>query len=323
MSPLLVAVEHHRGLRALLPHIAGSLFQFIAPCRQFIRAALSPACWRSHLCVNKTNKLLTMKKILLFAAVSLLAFSSCKKDRDEQPTPPKEKVFKGAVSAFQHGKAWSWYEVDDNGNPLRLAVALDSTAMATLDRNAPGTPGHHHENDITVKLHPKATTATPYQHIFLGWNPVGHEPEAIYGKPHFDFHFYTTSEEERQAIPAYEQDSVKFNNAPAAGCMPPTYHNFGGGVPQMGAHWLDVTSSELNGQPFTQTFLYGSYNGKVTFMEPMITEAFILANPNFSRDIPQPTKFEKTSSYPTKMRIEKKDGITSIILEGFVKRQAP
>lgn len=262
-----------------------------------------------------------MKKILFAAAASLLLLSSCKKDHDG-PVTPKEKIFKGDVAAFQHGKAWTWYEVDDNDNPVRLAIALDSTAMATLDRNAPDAPGHHHENDITVKLHPKAVAATPFQHIFLGWNPIGHEPEFIYGKPHFDFHFYSMTDDERKAIPVYEQDSVKFKNGPAAGYMPPTYFNAGGGVPQMGAHWIDGTSSEINGAPFTQTFLYGSYDGKVTFMEPMITEAFILANNGFSRDIPQPTKFGKTSWYPTKMRIEKKDGATSIILEGFVKRQA-
>ena len=264
-----------------------------------------------------------MKKVLFFAAVSLLAFSSCKKNHEDEPKPEKEKIFKGAVAPFQHGKAWSWYEVDDNDNPVRIAVAVDDAAMASLDRNAPGADGHHHENDINVSLHPKAVAGTPFQHIFLGWNPVGHEPMFIYGKPHFDFHFYNTSAEERAAIPAYDATSAAmFDKAPPLGFMPATYINPGGGVPQMGAHWVDATSPELNGQPFTQTFIYGAYNGKVTFMEPMITEAFILANPGYQRDIPQPTKFQKAGWYPTKMRIEKKEGATSIILEGFVQRQA-
>ncbi len=264
-----------------------------------------------------------MKKFLFIAGVSLLVFSSCKKDHNDEPKPVKERLFKGAVAAFQHGKAWTWYEVDDNDNPVRIAIALDSTAMATLDRNAPGSPGHHHENDITVQLPAKALAGTPFQHIFLGWNPVGHEPEAIYGKPHFDFHFYMTSDDERKAIPAYDPaTAVLFDKAPPTGYMPPTYINPGGGVPQMGAHWIDATTSELNGQPFTQTFLYGCYDGKVTFVEPMITEAFILANPSFQRSIPQPAKFQKTGWYPTKMRIEKKEGNTNIVLEGFVQRQA-
>jgi len=87
-------------------------------------------------------------------------------------------------------------------------------------------------------------------------------------------------------------------------------------------HWLDFTAPELNGATFTQTFIYGSYDGQVTFYEPMITEQFILANPAFERAIPQPAKVQKTGYYPTKMRIAKADKITNIILEGFVLRQA-
>ena len=59
-----------------------------------------------------------------------------------------------------------------------------------------------------------------------------------------------------------------------AGEMPATYINTGL-VPTMGAHWIDVTAPELNGQPFTETFIFGSFDGKMTFYEPMITKAFI------------------------------------------------
>ena len=31
-------------------------------------------------------------------------------------------------------------------------------------------------------------------------------------------------------------------------------------------------------RPFTTTFLYGSWDGRFTFLEPMITRAYILAN---------------------------------------------
>lgn len=261
-----------------------------------------------------------MKKILFFAAVSLLAFSSCKKDKDET-LRQKEKVFKGAVAQFQHGKAWTTYEIDDANRPVRLSILMDDAAMESLDRNT-GDGEQHHENSLSLKLHPKATGETPYTHVLLDWNPSGHEPEPIYGKPHFDFHFYIQSEAEREAIPTYEQAQAKFDNTPAAGYMPPTYINPGGGVPKMGAHWIDVTTPELNGQPFGQTFLMGSYDGKVTFWEPMITEKFILDNPSFERTIPQPAKYQKAGWYPTKMRIAKEGGATHIILEGFVQRQA-
>jgi Domain of unknown function (DUF5602) len=257
-----------------------------------------------------------MKKLFLSAIVAATLFTSCKKDDDV-----KETVFKGPVQQFQHGKAWTWYEEDYNGNPFRLAIAIDDAAMNSLDRTLPGAGGHSHENMLSLKFHSKVS-ATPFMHVGLDWNPHGHEPEPIYGKPHFDFHFYMMSEAERLAIPPYQVDSVKFKNFPAPAYFPATYINPGGGVPQMGAHWIDFTSPELNGAPFTQTFIYGSYNGKVNFYEPMITEDFIKANATFERTIPQPAKYQKTGYYPTKMRISKANGVTNVILEAFVFRQA-
>jgi len=255
-----------------------------------------------------------MKKVFLSAMIAASLLISCKKE------DVKEKVFKGPVQIFQHGKAWTWYEVDDKDVPVRVAVAIDDAAMNSLDTTSPDDGGHHHENNVVLQFHPKASS-TIFNHVGLGWNPHGHEPEPIYGKPHFDFHFYGISPEAVAAIPPYEIDSTKFKNWPAADYFPATYFNPGGGVPQMGCHWLDFTSPELNGQLFTQTFIYGSYDGKVTFYEPMITEAFIKANPNFERAIPQPAKFQKSGYYPTKMRIVKQNGVTNIILEGFVLKQ--
>lgn len=254
-----------------------------------------------------------MKRIFILTVLAGTLFASCKKE-------DKEKIFKGPVTAFQQGRAWTWYETDEADKPLRLGIAIDEAAMNTLDRgNDNG--GHNHANSVVLKFHSKAA-ATPFNHVDLGWNPHGHEPEFIYGLPHFDFHFYTTTPEAVAAIPPYEVDSSKHKNWPAPEYLPATYFNPGGGVPKMGVHWLDFTSPELSGATFTQTFIYGSYDGQVTFYEPMITEAFILANPSFERTIPQPAKYQKTGYYPTKMRIAKVAGITNIILEEFVLRQA-
>jgi hypothetical protein len=260
------------------------------------------------LLINQTKKQV-MKKIIFPMLLAAAVFTSCKKD------DVKEKILIGPKQNFQDGKAWTWYETDNSNKPLRIAIAIDDAAMNSLDTD--GGTGHNHENDVTLKFHPKAGE-TIFNHVGLGWNPHGHEPEPIYGKAHFDFHFYEISEAAVAAIPPYEVDSTKFKNWPAPDYLPATYFNPGGGVPQMGCHWIDFTSPELNGQTFTQTFIYGSYDGKVTFFEPMITEAFIKANPTFERAIPQPVKFSRTGYYPTKMRIAKANGVTNIILEGFV-----
>ena len=266
---------------------------------------------------SKKYKLLIMKKMFFIAAASMLAFTSCTKEAEKKA----EKVFKGPVQNFQHGKSWTIFEINDAGNPLKLSVVIDSAAMNSLDNGA-GTGGHSHDNSLSLKFHPKAEAGTPFTHALIDWNPHGHEPEPIYGKPHFDFHFYVSSEAERLAIPTYDQDSAKFKNYPAPAYLPANYVPIPGGVPQMGSHWVDVTSPELSGAPFTQTFIYGTYNGKVNFYEPMITEAFIRQNATFERAIPQPAKVQKTGWYPTKMRMTKANGQTFITLEDFVQRTA-
>ena len=93
-------------------------------------------------------------------------------------------------------------------------------------------------------------------------------------------------------------------------------------VPAMGKHWVDVTSPEFSGAPFTQTFIYGSYDGKVTFYEPMITEDFIRNNPSFERSIPQPAQYQQAGWCPTKMRIAKAGGATNVVIEDFVRRNS-
>lgn len=259
-----------------------------------------------------------MKKAFLFAIVALLVLAACKKEAEQKP---REAVQKGVAKSFQHGQAWTWYEVDAAGNPKRLAIAIDDAAMSSLE--APGTApgGHHHENSLSLAL-PANAGNIPFKHALLDWNPNGHDPVGVYDKAHFDFHFYTTTEADRKAIPAYTQATEKFNNLPGADHMPTAYIATPEGVPQMGKHWVDVTSSEFTPAGFNQTFMYGSYDGKVTFYEPMITEAFIKANPTFERSIPLPAKFQQSGWYPTKMRIAKANGATSIILENFVQRQA-
>lgn len=259
-----------------------------------------------------------MKKIFLFASLGLLALTSCQKENDKKQG---NKIFKGEVKTFQHGKAWTWYEVDESNNPLRMAIAIDDAAMSGLNRGHGNDGAHNHENSISLNLHPKAG-ATPFHHVMVDWNPAGHPPLTIYNKAHFDFHFYTTTEAERLAIPPYGQAPARFDNEPAAEYLPLNYIGIPEGVPQMGKHWVDITDPNNAPGGFNQSFLYGSYDGDVTFYEPMITEEFLLANPTFQRPIPVPAKFQVAGWYPTRMRIAKEGGATNIIMENFVRRAA-
>jgi hypothetical protein len=257
-----------------------------------------------------------MKK--LFLALSLAAiFTSCEKDDPK----PIAGIFKGTETTFQHGRSWTWIEMDGQNKPVRIGIAIDDAAMTSLDTSHPGSGGHTHNNALSLTI-PSRSADVPFQHIMLDWNPHGHEPAGLYDKAHFDFHFYLTSEAERKAIPAYQADSSKFLLLPNPAYMPALYVSIPGGVPQMGTHWIDITSGEFGPAGFTQTFIYGSYNGKVNFYEPMITKAFLDANTNFERVIPTPAKFGKSGYYPTKMKVSKAGGVTNVTIEDFVYRTA-
>jgi hypothetical protein len=252
-----------------------------------------------------------MKKVIvLFIIVAALV--SCKKDKD------KSNVFTGPESAVYHGKAWSSLKLNSEGAPEQLTLSLDAATLASVPVGEGGsTEDHNHENNILISLPEKALELTPFKFIMLNWNPMGHEPAGVYDTAHFDMHFYLTPVNE---VMNY-MDMAKIENLPSIDYVPAN-HIAGPGVPMMGKHWIDVTSPELHGVPFTQTFLYGSYDGKVVFYEPMITLDFLKATTSFQRSIPQPAKYKTAGYYPTKMNIYKQAGNTNISLEGFVYRQA-
>jgi len=255
-----------------------------------------------------------MKKTLL-ALVALTAFfTSCKKDNNNSIAG----TFKSDDIQMYGGKAKTWVKISGNGAPEQIAISIDDAAMNSLPA---GDGGGEPEAELIIPF-PQQYGASVFDHALVGWNPHGHEPAGIYDLPHFDFHFYTSTVEEQMSIPFYEQDSLKFKNYPAVDYIPANYIAIPGGVPMMGTHWVDVTSPEMNGTLFTQTFLLGSYNGKVTFYEPMITLDFLENNSGFERSIPQAAKVQKAGYYPTKMKISRHDGVTEIILDGFINKQA-
>jgi hypothetical protein len=253
------------------------------------------------------------KTALLFACI-IIFFASCKKDNQELT------FFEGSKISMGNGKAWTWIEMKpDSQQPNIIGISFTQDAFINL----PAGSTTEHEIPFVFNL-PSQIQNTPFKSIVVNWNPNGHTPANIYDKPHFDFHFYMITEAEREQIPAYGIDSTKFQLFPLPGYLPANYIPIPEGEEMMGKHWADINSPELNPvtpQPFTQTFIYGSYNGRVTFYEPMATLSFITATNNFVRDIPQPVKYAKPGYYPTKLSITKSGSTTELKLTDFVYHQ--
>ena len=197
----------------------------------------------------------------------------------------------------------------DDDAALELGVALDARSLQGLS----GDPALLH-------LRLPARSPEPYRFVMLDWNPGGHEPPGVYDVPHFDFHFYTVPEEDVAAIdPADPAFADEANNLPTGDHVPPHYAVLAPpglmpadvAVPGMGVHWIDVRAPELQGmfgnpdgyEPFTATFIYGSWDGRITFLEPMITRDFLLGHPDEVRELPQPAAYPAAGWYPAAYRI--------------------
>jgi hypothetical protein len=265
--------------------------------------------------------------ILVFSIASV-PFTSCKKESSPTSTTlalseqkvnqeQKSNSFYGPEVAFGSGKVRSFVTITHTGLPLEIGVQIAANAFSGLSTQ----PG---EYSFMIPLHQKAGEVTPFDHIEVDWNPFGHPPPNIYEVPHFDFHFYKISVADQMAIPPYtSQTASLFDTPPPAGYLPAGYIPGPGGVPQMGKHWLDVTSPEFHGAGFTKTFIYGTYNGAVTFYEPMVTKAYIENNVSSTTAIRQPQHFSPVDTYyPTQYNVytDSKTGDHYISLSGFVWR---
>jgi hypothetical protein len=214
----------------------------------------------------------------------------------------------------------------DRDVPLEVGVALSDGAMEGLPQ-ATGMAGH--ESMVVNLLALPAHNPTPYQFVELDWNPAGHEPTAIYGVPHFDFHFYTVPRETRSSIvpsnPRFAEAAASF---PGTEFRPPFYVDAATAsgapawavtVPQMGLHWFDVRSPELQGalgnpggyRPFTRTFIKGTWDGQFIFDEPMITRDWLLTKRVSAREaaadeiipVPSAARHAPAGFYPQAYRI--------------------
>lgn len=200
------------------------------------------------------------------------------------------------------GSGWMRTYVQYNsGAPSRIGIQMSEDAFNAFS-SLPGSA-----NMLSLPTQAPA----PFNHVMVDWNPEGH-PGPGYNAPHFDFHFYFSSPEEVAAIP--------FDPAPAPVdpmWVASDYAPDAVVVPAMGQHYLDLLSPEFNGGPFTKTFIYGYYQGQMTFLEPMITYATLQSGGSESAAIRQPSAFQASGYYPTEYGFSHGDRVYDVYLGGL------
>lgn len=231
--------------------------------------------------------------------VSFFLFSGCDKTQDAAPglSTTHESGQKGAVKTYYgseteigSGTAQVWVQTAQ-GKPVTLAIELTEDALMDIMEQD--------MFEIALPL-PGPAHATGYKTVMIGWNPMGHEPEGIYTLPHFDFHFYMQTMGQIMQIEG-GPDAGAWS---LVGTVFPEFYVFGPepfAVPHMGVHWSDVRSPEFSPAGFSRTFIYGSYQDRVTFLEPMITLDYLLSlAPGESETIPVPSllSYQDPGYYP-------------------------
>lgn len=248
---------------------------------------------------------------------------------------------------FGEGTAASYAEVEASGAPWALGVVFTARALENLpagsdrhhcfDRNRDGTldpaaeclPSFEHVLPLPDAVAGRADV--PFKWVLLNWNPVGHIPPGIYDVPHLDIHFYMERIERVFAIQSgpcgpelVRCDQFERGRRPVpAHYMHPDYKDVEAVVPAMGNHLVDLTGPEFQGQPFTRSFIFGVYDGAVTFYEEMVSRAYLLSRPNRCVPIKTPKAVGRRGFYPTVscIRHDAATGEHAVSLEGFVLRE--
>jgi len=221
-------------------------------------------------------------------------------------TTNAQQTLYGDTAALGNGIVYTWAHYNAQGTRDLIGLSLTQGVLTNL-------PPFEREQTLSF---PRLGTDTLFNHVFLNWNPFGHPPPGIWNLPHFDMHFMMVSIAERQAVVG-GKDSVLLPQY-----IPPDYFKETEVVPQMGSHWADSTSPEWHGQTFTKTMIYGFYRFQMFFLEPMITRAYLLTNPNDSLIIKQPAQYLRTGYFPTRYTIsyDASNQRYNIVLRDFVFR---
>jgi hypothetical protein len=193
-----------------------------------------------------------------------------------------------------------------------------------------------YENALHLSQAFRTKVDTPFTYLLINWNPHGHIPPGVYDVPHFDIHFYLNSNEERLAIrPGPCPQLVNCDDYELGKILPAEQYRTADHMdvdavePAMGNHLIDVTGPEFAGEAFTHSFIYGVWDGHITFYEPMVTHQWFTELSDGTRTdecfaLKLPAAWERAGWYPTEYCLRYRENRDELIasLEGFVYREA-
>ncbi|MEJ7739470.1 MAG: DUF5602 domain-containing protein [Chitinophagaceae bacterium] len=248
-----------------------------------------------------------------FIIGSAIVLSSCQKDQILDDVKglfksDKDNTYKGPQVQVGNGQANTFVTISHSGVPKKIGVVFTEGALSGLPT----------ANTIyPLEFHHKALEATLFEHVALGWSATGHglPPSGQIG-PHMDVRFFMMTQEERLAIPA--PPAPEFDVAPPTGYLPANY-SLNAAVSQIGRHWGENIFEA--GMTVPHTMILGTWNGQLTFINPIVTLTTLASGARYSVAYPQQQYFAKNGYYPTKYNIYEDDkGSHYVSLSHFVWR---
>ena len=281
-----------------------------------------------------------MKNKAYFLAVAVLLMGCA-------AAGPETNRVTGLEVELGGGLVSTFATLNDLGEPLEFGVSISSGALLSppiehtdglrcFDRNEDGAiddslecdPSHERVIPLPEVLAKRSDV--PFKWVLFHWNPMGHEPHGIYSVPHFDVHYMIDPVERVISIPAgtcgegVRCDAYERAKEPLPeGFMHPDYQDVDAVVPAMGNHLIDVTAHEFHGSPFTRSWIYGTYDGRVTFYEEMVAKDFLLSKPDECFAIKSPPKVEMSGFYPTRscIRYDPESDAYTVSVDQFQRRE--
>jgi hypothetical protein len=284
---------------------------------------------------------------LAFVPLVTMILAGCALPRQSADAPGGRHL--GGQTELGKGTVSSYAQLNGGGEPTAIGVVFSPTALDGLPE---GGSDHHHcvdrNKDETVD-HATECIPTfehviplpdavarraniPFKWVLLNWNPVGHIPPGIYDVPHFDIHFFMEPIANVFALRSglcgpefFSCDQFEVAKRPVpTNYVPSDYRDVDAVVPAMGNHLIDLTGPEFNKQPFTRSWIFGVYGGRVIFYEEMVTRAFLLSKPQACVPIKSPKAVAVSGFYPTVscLRHSATAGETTVSMETFTFRVA-
>lgn len=210
-------------------------------------------------------------------------------------------TYEGAPVKIGEGYAHVVIETDVADQPTDISVVLSRGALTGL----PGAPNSDNKEGAWSYFlpMPEGVSNTGFRTVVVDWMAAGHPPPHVYTVPHFDFHFYTIGPQDLEQIKFAGPDDPAAKVTDAS-LVPEGYQVVAEtAVDKMGVHAIDTSATEFHGKPFTATFIYGYYAGRLVFLEPMVARDFLLSEPDFAASVMKPEHISLGGHYPAGYRV--------------------